>query len=95
MKTIGLFSTIAVMVGALFATGVEAQVPANFPGFTVTTYNSNAVAPGSIFLSVTLRPGDSANQFSFVGVKPQQALTKFSDHTVTRLVNGDNWTTRQ
>jgi hypothetical protein len=52
MKTIRLISTIVVMVCALFATGVEA-LPANFPGFTVTTYNSNAVAPGSIFLSVT------------------------------------------
>ena len=53
MKTIGLISTIAVIAGALFATSVEAQLPANFPGFTVTTYNSNAVAPGSIFMSVT------------------------------------------
>jgi hypothetical protein len=53
MKTISLISTIVVMVCALFATGVEAQVPANFPGFTVSTYDSNAVAPGSIFLSVT------------------------------------------
>ena len=52
MKRISLASAIVEMVGALFATGVEAQ-PANFPGFTVTTYNSNAVAPGSIFLSVT------------------------------------------
>lgn len=52
MKTFGLLSFI-VMVNALFAISVEAQVPANFPGFTVTTYNTNAVAPGAIFMSVT------------------------------------------
>ncbi len=53
MKTIRLVGSIAVSVCAVIAMDVEAQVPANFPGFTVTTYNSNAVAPGSIFLSVT------------------------------------------
>jgi len=35
------------------------------------------------------RLGGLANQFSFVGVNPKQALTEFSDHTVTRLANGD------
>jgi len=40
---------------ALAITGVRvnAQLPANFPGFTVTTHSNNAVAPGSIFMSVT------------------------------------------
>ena len=53
MKTIRLAGSIVVTVNALFATVTEAQVPANFPDFSVTTYSSNAVAPGFIFLSVT------------------------------------------
>ncbi len=53
IRITGLISSIAVLVIALFATTSKAQLPANFPGFTVTAYNSNAVAPGSIFLSVT------------------------------------------
>jgi hypothetical protein len=45
------FATLLILA---LANGVaRAQLPPNFPGFTVTTYDSNAVAPGSIFLSVT------------------------------------------
>jgi hypothetical protein len=51
IKAIRLVSLlIVVTIGTLFAALTGAQ-PANFPGFTVTTCNSNAVAPGSIFLS--------------------------------------------
>lgn len=53
MKAISLIGSIVVVVSALFAIGVEAQVLANFSGFTVKTYHSNAAAPGYIFLSVT------------------------------------------
>lgn len=53
MKAISLFGSILVVVSALFATSIEAQVLANFSDFTVKTYHSNAVAPSSIFLSVT------------------------------------------
>ena len=35
------------------------------------------------------RLGGPANQFSFVGVSPQQALLSFSGHTLSRLDNGD------
>jgi hypothetical protein len=35
------------------------------------------------------RLGGPANQFSFVGVSPQQALISFSGHTLSRLDNGD------
>ena len=35
------------------------------------------------------RLGGPANQFSFVGVNPQQALGDFSGHTLSRLDNGD------
>jgi hypothetical protein len=35
------------------------------------------------------RLGGPANQFSFVGVNPQQALGSFSGHTLSRLDNGD------
>ena len=35
------------------------------------------------------RLGGPANQFSFVGVNPQQALLDFSGHTLRRLDNGD------
>ena len=49
----GRVGCLLLMGVSLFAMVVQAQLPANFPGFTVTTYNSNAVAPGSIFLSVT------------------------------------------
>jgi hypothetical protein len=35
------------------------------------------------------RLGGPANQFSFVGVNPQQALASFSGHTLSRLDNGD------
>jgi hypothetical protein len=35
------------------------------------------------------RLGGPANQFSFVGVNPQIALTSFSGHTLSRLDNGD------
>jgi len=53
-KCFSLVSAIVLLVIiGLFAPVAEAQVPANFHGFTVTAYNSNAVAPGSIFLSVT------------------------------------------
>ncbi len=41
------------MVNVLFAAAANAQTPTNFPGFTVTTYDRAAVAPGAIFLSVT------------------------------------------
>jgi len=51
IKSIRLVSLLVVAtIGTLFATVTWGQ-PANFPGFTVTTYNRNAVAPGSIFLS--------------------------------------------
>jgi len=65
MKTVHIVGSIVVMIYALFAAGVEAQVPANCPGFTVTTDKSNAVAPDSI-LSVGHK-------------SPRQALTEFSD----------------
>ena len=35
------------------------------------------------------RLGGPANQFTFVGVNPQQALLSFSGHTLSRLDNGD------
>jgi hypothetical protein len=41
---------IVVTISTRFAMVIGAR-PANFPGFTVTTCISNAVAPGSIFLS--------------------------------------------
>jgi hypothetical protein len=41
------------MANALLAPVARAQAPANIPSFTLTTCNSNAVAPGSIFMSVT------------------------------------------
>ena len=51
IKAIRLVSLLVVVtISTLFATVTWAQ-PANFPGFTVTTCNCNAVAPGSIFLS--------------------------------------------
>jgi len=73
MKTIGLVSSIVVMASALFAPAAKAQVPANFPGFTVTTYNSNAVAPGSIFLSVT-DPGTNGAFYMMVLTNDASAL---------------------
>ena len=45
--------TMVAVVLAIAGMRANAQLPANFPGFTVTTCNSNAVAPGSIFISVT------------------------------------------
>jgi len=52
IKAIRLVSLLVVVtISTLFAMATGAQ-PANFPGFTVTTYNRNAVAPGSISLSV-------------------------------------------
>ena len=53
LKTTGLIRAIVAVLIGLFTAVTEAQVPTNFPGFTVTAYNSNAVAPGSIFMSVT------------------------------------------
>jgi hypothetical protein len=51
IKSIRLVSLlIVVTISTRFAMVTGAR-PANFPGFTATTYNSNAVAPGSIFLS--------------------------------------------
>lgn len=38
---------------ALSLTSLKAQVPTDFPSFTVTTYDTNAVGNGYIFLSVT------------------------------------------
>jgi hypothetical protein len=38
---------------ALAYTSANAQLPPDFPGLTVTTYNNNAVADGYIFLEVT------------------------------------------
>lgn len=35
------------------------------------------------------RLGGPANQFSFVGINPQLAVTTFSCHTLSRLTNGD------
>lgn len=65
MKTVRIVGSIVVMINALFDAGVEAQLPANFSVFTLTTDNSNVVAPDSIFS---------------VGHKsPRQALTEFSD----------------
>jgi hypothetical protein len=73
IKTIGLVGSILVMANALFAPAVRAQVPANFPGFTVTTYNSNAVAPGDIFLSVT-DPGTNGAFYMMVLTNDASAL---------------------
>jgi len=53
IKTFGLMGLTAVLANAPFAPATHAQLPANFPGFTVTTCSNNAVAPGDIFLSVT------------------------------------------
>lgn len=52
MKKINLV-TLIVVLSVLFTTIAEADPPANFPGSTVATTSSKAVAPGYIFLSVT------------------------------------------
>lgn len=51
-KTRGLWSNVALVL-AIACLNAAAQLPASFPGFTVTTYNSNAVAPGAIYMSIT------------------------------------------
>lgn len=49
--TLGLCATAAVLFGAA-PTPLNAALPANFPGVTVTTYVTNKVADGCIFLAV-------------------------------------------
>ena len=44
-----LVATLLVIAG----TKATAQLPADFPAFTVTTYDTNAVGDGYIFLTVT------------------------------------------
>jgi len=73
MKTNGLVSSIVVVASALFAPAAKAQMPANFPGLTVTTYNSNAVAPGSIFMSVT-DPGTNGAFYMMILTNDASAL---------------------
>lgn len=51
-KSLRLFSVSALLTLAA-ATNLPAQLPPDFPKFTVLTYNTNAVTPGYIFLSVT------------------------------------------
>jgi len=62
-----------VAASALFAPAAQAQLPANFPGLTVTTYNSNAVAPGSIFMSVT-DPGTNGGFYMMILTNDGSAL---------------------
>ena len=50
IRLVGLL--VVVTISTLFALVTGAR-PVNFPGFTVTTCNTNAVAPGFIFLPVT------------------------------------------
>ena len=60
IKSIRLVSLLVVVrISTRFAMAPGTQ-PANFPGFTMTTYNSNAVAPGSIFPSVN-NPGNKTS----------------------------------
>ena len=52
MKKLGLFCATGLMVLAAF-TRANAQLPADFPGFTITACDTNAVGDGYIFLEVT------------------------------------------
>ncbi len=53
MKRLCLFCVIVVALLGLASPSVNAQLPPDFPGLTVTTYNTNAVGEGYIFLEVT------------------------------------------
>jgi len=68
-----LFGSLAALTAAILATTARAQLPANFPGFTVTTYNSNAVAPGAIYMSVT-DPGTNGAFYMMVLTNDGSAL---------------------
>ena len=50
-KTTALFGALAVLAG-IMCCPANAQVPANFPGITVSNYNPSGVADGKIFLAV-------------------------------------------
>jgi hypothetical protein len=51
MTRVGLFCGTVVMFLGLACTSVNAQLPPGFPGVTVTTYQTNAVSGGYIFLN--------------------------------------------
>lgn len=53
MEKPGMFLA-AVMAAALVCPRANAQVPEDLPTFTVTTYDSNRVAPGYVFLAVAV-----------------------------------------
>ncbi|HWD17813.1 MAG TPA: aryl-sulfate sulfotransferase [Verrucomicrobiae bacterium] len=53
MKTTSLLFTGILSLAGLAPHGAQAALPADFPGMTVTTYDSNAVAPGNVFITVT------------------------------------------
>ena len=53
LKKFSLFCATLAALLHLFPTRADAQLPADFPGLTVTTYDASAVADGSIFLEVT------------------------------------------
>ncbi len=58
MKTTITEYAAAVILAAFACGHAAAQLPTNFPGITVTAFDSNAVAPGRVFLAVaTETPG--------------------------------------
>lgn len=64
-RTLGTVCAIITLGAALACTPARAQAPTNPPTFTVTAYDSNAVAPGYVFVAVAV-PVTNAGYYAMI-----------------------------